>query len=671
MDYKQLLISIIDKKRDSILEQDAYKSGLELIEKLETISNDLNKIELLTSNDVSLFSLPERVKIVKGIKAYVLSGSYDEREIKNWISVLKNDIFDNFMFEYNRELLELDSLYNIISSDSFYENTDMIFAFINDCYENGIIGVAEAINLNIFILSKCSEHSANLIEEVESEEVVELEVNDESVEEELKAIFAKYGYNYDDLGKVKENFAKYAKVDYVDYVLAKFSNYGVIAADIPGYALTLFKIVLDKDKESFDSIFNFIDKNDCSLRFLLRIPSVFSKRKRTYVPRGGNIPGDGRGPRGGDKDFKIDGANEYFFKNIEIYKRLTGRTVISDLDLEELVKYLSTPTKIVEKNLMLLNRYKIISSNEFPSSSVSLCGIHTEYLIDRFIECGLYDIYLSPISRGGKTSKPKGSSYLSGTNRAFKFYKIKRATDLGEELLASNGGLRNIFQNDNADYLGICLRQTDGKEYIIQEPLSASLMEAIPSNKRKIFPPKFYIDRDGKNYDRDKIAAINFKNMYEYKVFSPVQIFAKDDLKGELLNKVFLEHYSDTTLDESVLDDPYIKMLDSAYYTDNNGNHYLIKQSDLIYEFSHYSFPNVKVIISRNKVLRLCSLLKKNNLWLDSSSSNRQKVDILLSVLLKDTIISEYERDAVRFITNLILSGQLTNVEHVGRGVSK
>ena len=48
-------------------------------------------------------------------------------------------------------------------------------------------------------------------------------------------------------------------------------------------------------------------------------------------------------------------------------------------------KFLGTPSSLIEKNLKLLLKYKIVARDDFPASSVSLCGVHTEYLIDRFI----------------------------------------------------------------------------------------------------------------------------------------------------------------------------------------------------------------------------------------------------------------------------------------------
>lgn len=675
MNYKQMLIDIVNKSKTSILEQGDYVKCKTFLQKLDDIEKDFNKINLLTDLELSLLSNDKLRRVVDGIKAYVQHSVYDEEEIKKWLFILKQDINHNAFKKYNVQIKKLDEIYNIVSSDNYSENYELLLSFIKEGYENGLINSTDAIYLNFYLVSECSKQktvNTLVLEEVIDEkevviETVELDSNEENIENKLREIFSLHGYDYDCLGRMKDKFNKYVKTEYLDYVLYKFNYYGITSKEIAGYAKTLFRILIDNDRESFDAICKFVDDNGCSLRYLLAMPSVFSRNKRKYIPRGIKLNDDKtKSKEKEDKDFEINGSFDSFFKNVEMYKRLNKKEFISDEDLMKSAKFLSTPSSLVEKNLKLLLKYKVVAPDNFPSSSVSLCGIHTEYLIDRFIEAGLYESYLSLASTSSGT-KARGSSYLSGTDREFKFYKIKRANDLGESIMASNGGIRTIFNDDNVSYSGINLRVGGNGEHIVQEPLSIAALDSINPSIRKKLSDNFY----DKEYTEEKRVLLEFDNLYKYRTYSPLDIFPKDDLRGEIVNKIFAEDFKTVSMNEGSLHDEFIDLLDRSFYTDSDGAMHPIKTSEFKYEFADTSFPNLKVIVSRQKVIRLLELLKQRNFRIDSNLSMRTKIDVLLSVALKDTIISEQEKMMVRFVIKLILENKLVLADKVERGARK
>lgn len=703
MDYKQMLIDIINQSKTSIFSQEEYVKAETLLKKIDFVVTDFIKINSFNDDDLSLFFQDKSRKFVGALQALVVylqsfeedelfeEDVYDMDEIRQGINALKTDIIDNVLRKYIDQIQNLDDLYDIVMNDKFLDNYELIFDFIKSCYESSLISITDAVNLNFYILNECSNKRvvtiANVVDDskLEDEEIesVMLEENAEDVENKLREIFGLYGYDYDSLdNKMKFKFNKYVKPEYLDYILYKFNYYGIASSEIRGYSKTLFRLLISNDRDSFDMICKFIDQNGCSLRYLLTIPSIFARKKRKYIPRNFNADKDNSNSvllsilSKDDKDFEVDGSFDYFFKNVELYKRLNKKDYILDEDLMKSAKFFSTPSVLIEKNLKLLLKYKIVSPNDFPSSAMSLCGVHTEYLIDRFIEAGLYEVYLSSISKG---SKPRGASYLSFTNRPFKFYKIKRANDLGESIMASNGGIRREFNDDDVNYFGMylstkkrTLHQAKEKENeIVQEPIAVSVLEAINPSIRKRLSNNFYWNHNPEvKYSLEESAILEFNNLYKYRTYSPLDIFPKDDLRGEIIEKIFTEDFKNVDVDSSIEEDEIVKLFDQTIYTDKNGEFHQLKTTDFKYEFSNPEFSNLKVVISRQKVLRLLSLLKQKNVKIDNLTG-RTKIDVLLSVVLKDTIISDYEKTMVRYVIGLIVDKKLNFIGEFERGVRR
>ena len=122
--------------------------------------------------------------------------------------------------------------------------------------------------------------------------------------------------------------------------------------------------------------------------------------------------------------------------------------------------------------------------------------------------------------------------------------------------------------------------------------------------------------------------------------------------------------------DESIYDekDEYIKLLDESFIYDGN-DFTNLKVNDLTYRFyrpATHEWPQVEVFISRLKVIRLINLLKKENVWINDNMSNLEKENLLLSVLVKDSILSMQDINTMRIIVTSIIN---SNNNKLARGV--
>lgn len=676
--YREILINLVKEYRNTLTSSHEYVVCHRLAKKINdfvyedktgTVRINYDKLTDITKEEILMFSSPDCEKIIRSF-SFVgrMRGITDASILKN-INVLKEDLINHKLKTFHVQEKSLDTILSIINEEEYKENYKLILDFIKMSFDNNLIDVKTAIDLNFYILKKCNDYGLDKVEEEETEFVI-LEENLDSVvdiRKKLEQIFSKYGYIYDrkllDRCGGEEYFVEYAKVEYVDYVLSKFKRYGITQDEL--YAKkTFYNIIIDRDKQAFNSILDFVDHNDCSLGRLLYLPSVFARRKREYLmhnKRVSNRDNDGNG-----KSVKISGCNVDFFKNIKLYKKLKGVDNIDNVDLDEISKYLSTPYALIERNMNLLLKYGILTPDRLPDSIVSLCGIRTEYLIDRFIEASLFEPYLLPkVSEDGVFIPSVGTSRLYLTTSDLMFYKIKRAQDVGDSVLHSNGGLRRIFRDDREDYMGI--RSDNGK--IIQEPMTMEQIDKIDLRIKKYLPGKLYPHTEG---SWDDIARLEFNNLYRYGKYSPVDIFRNDSVKGKLYERIFEEDYKSDLSFEDVLEDEIIKLLDNATYCDVYGTERPIKVNEYQYEFSHPSYPNIRVVISRYKVLRLCKLLCENDCWIGDTSSLIDKENSLLSIVLKDTILCDYEMSMVRFVVREILKNGLIKVSNVNDiGVEK
>lgn len=686
--YNKILINLINKYKDTLTNSHEYVTCRRLIKKIEDsiIDSDLNNIRInydkigsITDEELKMFTSSDCEKILKSIPLILKMSGFKNRDasvLKNLL-FLRDDLLNNRVKMFSQQEKSLNVLFEIINEELYKKKYNLILDFIKLSFDNGLIDMETLINLSFYVLEKCNDYGMEKSDEVEIE-IVELEKNDGSVldnRRKLEDVFSRFGYVYDReaLNRCggEENFVKYSKIDYVVYVLSKFKRYGITQDELYKNK-SFYNIVIDNDKESFNSILDFVDHNDCSLGKLLYLPSVFSKRDREYVMKDKSEGSKGHGPSKGN--LKISGCNKDFFKNIKLYMRLNGTDTVNNKDLEDIGKYVSTPHSLIQKNINLLIKYRIITKNELPESIVSLCGIRTEYLIDRFIESSLYESYLLPKMDGDKVHPSVGTSRLYLTMSDFMFYKIKRAQDIGESVLRSNGWLKGQFSNDRKDYMGLRLER-DGKKVIgiVQEPMSMEEMDNIDPSIKKWLPDKFYSNRDMSWEDASKMQ---FNNLYKYNVYTPSDIFGKDSVKAELIDRIFREDFKNVNNSIDVLEDEFVKLLDNAIYCDAYGNDRNLRTNSYQYDFVHPSFPNMHVVISRNKVLRLCKLLRDNDCWINNNTSMIDKENIFLSIIVKDSILCDYERVMIRMVVRSILTNGLVKVPNaeninLGRGARK
>ena len=130
----------------------------------------------------------------------------------------------------------------------------------------------------------------------------------------------------------------------------------------------------------------------------------------------------------------------------------------------------------------------------------------------------------------------------------------------------------------------------------------------------------------------------------------PITIFSNSSnvlskLKAERINGVFLKDYKYVLTNEDIKkieSDSIISILDNSVCTDSNGNSFNTKVNDYKYEFVYSGIPNVKVVVSRYKVLRLSMLLMEDGSWINNEI-NDDMLNTIMCVMLKDSIVSDAE----------------------------
>lgn len=677
MDNKIVLINLIEKYRDLLRNNHDYIVCNQVLEKISSsmiMVGKGEKIEFdelvnLNEEEISIFSSSRCLRIIKSFRELPGKIGWSIEGALNLIKELETDILQNKMKDFLLKEDYYNKLQNIVEEGLFKDNYNLVLEFIKMSVDNMMISHKDGIGLNFYLLKLCysletKKDTDDIVEEVILVENLE---PDTDIREKLYMIFNKYEYQYDPvkMGNLDEKFVKYCNLDYLDYVLSKFKDFGVTLDLLYSRKQSLYTIVILNDKETFDELLNFVDKNNCSLNSILCMPSVFAKRKRNYVERSIRVGADA----GSDNIYTIYGTYQDFLHNMELYKKLAKVDVVTDNDLNKIGVFLCTPAKLINKNLNLLNRYCIISDGELPKAITSLCGKNTEFIIDRMIELGLFESYLSPkVTLDGVKKQPRGTYFLDSDSSLLKFYKMKRANDVGNSIFASNGGIKRIFKDNLTSYMGISY-DNDGN--ICQEPLSIEEIEKINLNIRKELPIVLQHQFETGKIPMSEAEYIQFNNLYKYKVFSPIEVFNSSDkkgitnLKGDSLNSLFNKDFKhDYVFEEfkSIALDNFIKILDNAVYCSVSGDSRPLKVSEFKYEFMHPSFPNIRVSISRYKVLRLCKLLKENGLWINNESHSLDKENTLLSVVLKDSILCETEMTMLRFAIRGILNNGLIKV---------
>lgn len=648
MSYNETLNKLIDQAR-SMIDNTKYSQYKALLDKLESIIQDHQKILELTSDDLALIDDKKMTSVLSGMKIILLHNrQINENEITNFIFKITERL--NRKIETDEEIKQaqsksqkLDLISNIISNN-FKENEELVIEFINECYQKNMLDIESTIKLIFYITETKTKGITMPITNEEASSELIIKENDHDITEELINLFEKYGYDFNQLEEeTKNNLKTYVNLDSCEEIMQFLTKHNISKRVFISRQKTISQLMVYKTRTILDEIERFIDNNECTLSRLLSFGNIFisGSKKVKYRDKNNNpkiSPPTGFYPSGG--------GFESFLYCVELYKKvnklppdykMTDEDFVKQNDIG-MIKFFTTPKQKIDRNLFLLKKYGYIGENEFPTAIVALIGKHTEYILDRLIEAGLYDY--------GK----KYPSILEDTNFPFRWYKIKRARDFRESVTVTNG-MRGVLKNNNNSYMGLNYK-TDGNSQVIeQRRLSMYDLvkggRALPISKRREMLTNLPKDIR-EDLLPDEVAYREFKHFYEYTTYTPNEIYRyvpKDSNidsnieKATLINTIFEMDYKNVSTDNNE-DDEYIKLLDDMYGVNN-----------LTYRFyreGNGSWPDVEVLISRPKVIRLINLLIKQNAWLTKDMEPLDKENLLLSVIVKDTILSKNDLTMMR-----------------------
>lgn len=680
MNYKEHLLDKINNYTSKFQEIDEYRKIQACYSLLQACIDDVSRINDL--EDMSLFNEDE-VEIINEIKMIsqtVSASDYNEVFDLEEIHTFLNGLVDKLEILVNRykELEDgLNTIKNYIETDQVYGMFDDILKIIDNLHGENLIDSKEVINFHFDMLSLVVSLGVTSLEEEEViQEIVENEIYDI---DGFRDIFLKYEYDIDLLqDEVKDYLIRYGDINYLDYVLAKLKEYKVTKKTFKERSIAIFHIVIDKKKNTFDDICKFIDQNECTMTELLKNSQFFHNGGKRYIPKKRNNRGIPFGDDPISSDiFKITGSYDNFIKNIELYKMIRNVTTITDKDLKDKKSFFRASNVVILSNLKLLVQYGIIVENEFPDVITSLIGVNTQYLLDRYIELGdnLYNEYL----------KKNGLSYIRLGSNPVKFYKIKRAL-LHKENIRWGKGIKAEFNKDEQVYDGISSITENGVEEVRQinifRPSDLDVLDVIERTvPRRTIQEKRYVGQIGGQFyyvkrKPEDILNVGYHLLFKFFEGTPQKIYGINKnnilqiahqaiIARNLLN--VMEKYNDVNYDsyEDVLDDEYIKILDETFMKDKFS--YVIENENfgtLIGDVQDEEGERekIRVTISRIKVLKLCKMLKEEGLWINENTSLSDKVNMILSVLLNNSIISNYELILCRFAITKELKNKMKKV---------
>ena len=156
--------------------------------------------------------------------------------------------------------------------------------------------------------------------------------------------------------------------------------------------------------------------------------------------------------------------------------------------------------------------------------------------------------------------------------------------------------------------------------------------------------------------DPEESAQKVYDLFYNYDIFTPSEIFKKQvDYKSYVevsneLEEIFKNDYKADISYESV-EHEIVDLLDNYYIDDEIP----LKKDDNTYAFFNRGngrWRDLTVLISRHKVIRICGMIKNLNIDLNEPISE----NILLSILVKDSILCMNELNCLRYTVRMILS---------------
>lgn len=637
----------------------------ELIEKLSNCKNDLNLIKSIFPLNIEFMQNKEiqtNFTYLQSASRYVGIKTEIDNEIKNYINECINII--NKEYQY---YLDQNNKYNmLIDSIENGNNPEIIFDFIQNCYFNKKISINEAIEFNTFIALNSNN---NQLETKTSETsnkknynvLIEENEHPEEINKQLEELFKKYNYPYNEKifkSKGIVQMKKFAKIDNARKVLEFFQKYNIKQNDFCDHNIkAIINIIIFYDQDAIDGISKFLEYNSCTLSTLLEFPSIFFKGKNDYAfkihHRNKKVLSKTNG-----SIIKPPGSFENFFKNLELLKN-SGRIILNDenkitdysfaihKDGDGFKEFLQESNERITKNLELMRKYGIISENKLPNALMAAQGSHVEYVLDRFVEAGLFNIL--------KENNYYMHKFLY---TKFRWYKIKLAMILGEKITPSRGkGLSKSLTDEDKIFHGMS-RSTE-KGYIdniyqdevinyIPDEIFAKLRN-LPYSHKIVFRSDNLSVAKHRLYDHylklheksvDDIFNILYNNQNDNAEIEESKILSAK------ITKAFVQDYQKNIINPETENDKYFKMIENATFNGRN-----IKVDNNTYEISNsennYSL-GFSIKISRQKVIRLCSLLKQNNCWINDEMSEKEKTAVIMTVLLKDSIITNYEYGIIR-----------------------
>lgn len=685
MNSYDILIGMLKEDKNNLTNNcKIYNVYNDLIEKLNSCIDNKNSLsdikedlEVVIDNDIKEF-----ITFIANILNSNVMISNDElnSKVKEYVDKLKSER-DNRkeVTEYKENVKKIDKLLNIIDG-GYNDDLEPLVNYIKESYINKRIDFFTYVNLSMYLVVKKSEVYNENSDEME--EVI-IDENDEetyeNIKERISTLFKENGYDYDLIDdNFKERIERLSKIENISKVLRFFKNYGLFPEDVNTYQNIISKIFIYYDEKAVNRVGEFLDNNkNTSLDMLLKMGTVFFSRKREYKVRNRSDK-----PGGISKGDVVYGNSLDFTLNVELYKRLLGKDTdysMSDSDFMEREVFFSTPNEVLKKNIKLFKSYGIISfdeddsltdKNSFYRNSSCFAGRNVEYILDRCIESNLYD-YIK-----------KYKTILKGGKSTFTWYKIKRAYSLGESIRfndsdVSSSRLKRIFTDDDESYNGISRTiKTNiyGKRYEVINQKLMTMGDLVRGNKS-------YPDPQG---EPENYAEKEFLHFYKYKVYNITDIIDVVKRKSYInnfnyfreklssVNDVLRDYYSrDLKYYNGILDDSLISILDSPKNLSHNasinkGNGGLSYQ--IVVESKEW--PKVEVTVSRPKVLKICSLLKKENLWIDERSSYDEIVALVLVTITKDSVLSEAEMEALKYVSKVI-ANVLYNGANKNKGVIK
>lgn len=580
------------------------------------------------------------------------------------------------VMECRENIKNIDKLLSIINN-GYSDDIEPLIDYIRNCYNDKRIDFSTYVNLNMYLLvQKSSFYKKSELYDNTTDNVI-LEENDaetrKNIRESLITLFKDKGFDYDLIEEMyKDKIETFSKIENVTKVLDFLKKYKLSPNKISVFQIIIADLFIYFDEDAINRVDIFLDNNpDTSLDTLLRMSSIFFDRKKDFKEktRDGRIIKDGHGKVivGNSKDFSV---------NVELYKKLLGKDEsysMSDEDFIDREVFFSTPNVVLVRNLTLFRLYGIVSLNSngelidkeaFNRNSSCFVARNAEFILDRCIESNLYN-YIK-----------KYRTILNRSSSLLMWYKIKRAYSLGDNIRfndsdLSTSRLKGIFTDDEWSYNGISrVVRTDDRGYDINQEVM-SMEDLVRGNKSYPIPqgiPEFYAEKE-------------FSYFYKYKVYDANDIvdivrrrnfianfnYFKDKMSS--VDDVLKNYYSrdkGKAFNNDIFFDPFISVLDNGK---NLNSHININKSSngLAYKINVVSngWPDLNIVISRPKVLKICNLLKKENLWFDERSSYDEIVALILVSLTKDTVLSEFEMNTLKYVSRVIAGKLVSSKEKI------